>query len=902
MASVLLRLYPKAFRDAHGPDLLAFWEAQAGEARYRGILGRVRLFAHLGRDAVVGGMGMRLKAGGRSDGPGGLGSPERGEGMMRGVWTDLRNALRAVLRTPMFSAMAVVTLGLGIGAATAVFSVVNGVVMQPLPYPDPERLVLVPATDKEGETADVSWLDFADWRDGAAEYLDMASFAENEGTFEWEDGAEQLTGALVTADYFEVLGVAPAYGRGFTAAEDEDGGPDAIILSDGFWRSRFGADPSILGTAVPMDGERVPVVGIMPPGFDAPYANTQFWSPMQEEELMGRVGLPKGTRSLSFASAVGRLADDTDIEQARTRLRALAARIDEEVGKRPDRYTSPTLVPMLDDLVGGVRAMLFLVLAAAGLVLLVASANVAGLALSRAVTRQRELAVRAALGAPRSRLVRQFAAESLVIAGLAGVFGLAVAVGLQHVLVRLAPPGLPRLDAIGMSVPVIGFFVLATLASAFLFGLPPAIRATRNEVGGLSGLTTRGASAGARALRPQQILVSFQVAVAVVLLTAAALLTRSFARLAAVDMGFSTAGVMIATVSPGDARYTEPTDIEAFYSQLLTEVRRIPGVASATTTYSPPLVGNGFRTSVVAEGQEEDPDDRVMAGTVIVRDDYFETNGVPLLLGRHFDERDRLGEPPVAIVSQAMAERLWPGRDPIGEGFTFSGALQGSADSFNPAYFPEVPYTVVGVAGDVRRAAPGQAPAVEYYRPHAQLPWGFQYLMIRTSGPVEDLAGQVRRTVWSIDPTIPVRTVRSLESYMAESVAEPRFRMIILAGFGGLTGLLSMVGLYAIMSLAVARRTREMGIRLALGAGASTVVRGVLGGGLRLVAVGAALGLVVAWFGSRVLATMLYDLSPTDPLTYVVVLVLTGAVALAACYAPARRAGRVDPVRSLQEE
>ncbi len=898
---VLLRCFPRRFRADYGDEMLAFWRAQAGEVRYGGPLGRLLLHATLVRDAALRGLGVRWRARrGEHLSPRSPNTVTGGEEkMMACLGTDVRHALRALAGAPLFTAMAVATLALGIGAATAVYSVVEGVVLRPLPYPDAEALVRV--TPHDADTDDVSWPDFRDWREGAENFLHLAGYAEAQGTFTWEGGAEALTGARVTRGFFRVMGVPPLLGRTFTEEEDRIDGPDAVILSHGLWTERFGADPTILDRTVPLGGAAVPVVGVMPAGFEAPYAGIRYWEPLQDDELLATVGLPTGGRGLGFVSMTGRLVDGVTREEAALRLQQLVRIVDEAAGKPPERFLSTAVVPLLDDLVGDVRATLLLLLAAAGLVLLVATVNVAGLALSRSAARSRELAVRTALGAPRSRLLRQLMAESLLLSLGAGSIGTLLAWGLQRALVRLAPPGVPRLDAIALDVPTLLFAASATLASGLLFGLFPALRSSGSPAGAaLAG--GRGASAGHRALRPQQLLVSIQVAVAVVLLAGATLLATSFARLMRVKLGFQVDSVTLATVSPDEHRYATAADVEAFYAHLLESVRRIPGVAAASTTYSPPLVGNDFNTSVVAEGTEEDREHRIWVGSVVVGDGYFETNGVPILRGRGFTPMDRLGEPMVAVVSEAMARRLWPDQDPLGKRFVLTGGITGSLDSFDRAYFPREPFTVVGVAGDVRRASLNRGPEPEYYRPHAQLPWGFQYLVVRTDGPVPDLAGAIRGAVWDIDATVPVRTVRSLSSHVAEAAAAYRFRMLLLASFAGLTGLLAMVGLYAVMALAVARRTREMGIRLALGAARGTVVRGVLGRSLRLVVAGAVVGIAVAWYGSRVLADMLFEVAPTDPLAYAGVLVATVVVAALASYGPARRAGRVDPARSLREE
>jgi len=453
-------------------------------------------------------------------------------------------------------------------------------------------------------------------------------------------------------------------------------------------------------------------------------------------------------------------------------------------------------------------------------------------------------------------------------------------------LLQLAPAGLPRSANVGMSTTPLVFALGATAFSGFLFGALPAWRASRIDLAtGLSG--GRGSSGSRRALLPQQVLVTFQVALSVVLLTGATLLVGSFTKLTGVDTGFDAESVVAATIAPPEARYQTAAELNTFYEDLLTRMRALrPGVAHATTTYSAPLFGTYFNTTVVPEGTEEDDANQRWVGTVIIRDGYFETNSIPLLQGRNFAPSDRLGEPLVVIVNQTLADDLWPDASVIGKRMQYTGGLMGSADSFDPEFFPDSWMTVLGVAGDIRRESLSDVPKPEYYRPHSQITWGFQYLMVRADSDP--------------DASVPVREVRTMDAQVAESVATPRFRMILLAAFAGITCLLSMVGLYALLALAVTRRTREMGIRFALGAGRSEVIRGVLARGLRLVFYGTMLGVGVAFFSSRALSSMLFEVESTDPATYVAVVPLIASVAVVACYLPARRAGRVDPVVSLQ--
>jgi len=897
---LVLAAYPDWFRSRHGGDLWRFWEMQRVEPRYRGLRGWLRWQVEGARE-VVSALVMRAGAGSGGNGRG-AGYP-KGEGMGMSGWVmDVRYALRTLVGAPLFTSVAVVTLALGIGSTASVFTVLDGVVLRPLPYPEAERLVRVVRTLEEGMTPKIGWPDFEDWRERTSSFLGMAAYTETDGTFEWAEGAEVIEGARASRDLFSVFGVSPALGRTFSEEEDRLGGPRSIVLSHGLWVERFGGDPDVLGRTVPLEGELVPVVGVMPAGFAFPDPADRFWVPLQGDQLLADVGLPTGTRTLFFLDVVARLADGIEAGTAQEALGVLAAAVDDEVGKQPRHRSAPVVTDLRESIVGDTSGMLAFLLAAAGMVLLVACANVAGLVLSRAAVRERELAVRTALGAGRGRLFRQLMAESALLSITAGLVGLLLALGLTELLLAVAPDGMPRLTDVRMSGTAIGFAALLTIVSGLAFGLTPAWRASRTEVAhGLTG--GRSVSAGGRALRPQHFLVGLQVSLAVVLLTGAALLVNSFARLLGGERGFDAESVVVASVSPSESRYASPEEVETFYARLLERVRALPGVTQATSTWSPPLVGNDFFTSVNHEGvSREEEAERREVGTVIVRSGYFETNGVPLVAGRDFDSSDRLGEPMVAIVNEAMAREFWPGEDPLGKRFVFTGGLSGSADSFDKVFFPDGALTVVGVAGDVRRSDLAETPGPEYYRPHSQITWTFQYLMVRTAGDPADVSASLRDVVWSVDPTVPVDRVELLSARVSASVAEPRFRMLLLGGFAGLTCLLAMVGLYAIMTLAVARRTRELGIRLALGASGTSIVREVLGRGARLVGIGTIVGLGVAAGASRLLAGMLFEIEPTDPLTYAAVSVVVASVAVLACWIPARRAGRVDPVRSLQAE
>lgn len=900
---LLLYAYPRRFRESWGEDLTDFWSSQRSENRYRGVMGRIRFTISILSDALAG--STRLRFSGRLDsqssryrGP----ASRSGEPLANSIYFDLCTALRSLRGAPLFSLVVLATLGLGIGATTAVFSVVESVVLRPLSFPQPEDLVLIPRTLEEGKTRAHSWPDFRDYRDQAAGFAELTAYYETEGTFEWEGGAESLSGAGVAREFFEVMGIQPHLGRTFSQEEDRMGGPKAVILSFGLWMSRFDGDRNVLGQTVPMDGEQVPVVGVMPESFSFPSEQGSFWVPLREDELLAEVGLPTGGRTLNFLQVLGRVDPTVGLQAAEARLRALAQTIDHETGKPEELYTSPRLLPLQQSLVGDTDVTLFLLLASAGLVLVVACANVAGLSFSRANMRRRELAVRAALGADRARLLRQLLTESLVLAAGAGVLGIGLAFGLQASLLTLAPPGLSNLQSgLPFNAVTVSFVGSITLVAGLLFGFFPALRASGiTIVQGLAG--GRGASGHRGTLRPQQVLVSVQVSLAVILLVGAVLLTSSLLRLSSVDRGFQTEAVVLASIDPGTRKYDTSAKVDGFYRELLDHVRAHPGVIAASTTYSPPLAGNDFWTTVTPEGSDRESVEPTEAGMVIIRDGYFNANGIPLMDGRDFGPQDRLGEPLVAIVNETMAELLWPGEDPIGKRFSFAGGVRGSAETFDEVFFPGDPYTVIGLAGDVRRTNLASIPGPEYYRPQSQVTWAFQYLVVQTSSDKTALAQDLRSLVWSVDPSVPVRTVTTLYSTVRDAVALERFRVFLIGGFAGVTCFLAMVGLYAVMALMVARRSKELGIRLALGAKKDVILRDVLTKGLRLVGAGILAGVTISLAAGRVLSSMLYEIRPSDPATYLVVVALVGVVALGASLFPALRAAKVDPIKTLREE
>ena len=888
---LMLLFFPSKFRVRHGDQMVAFWLEQTREPRYHGWAGRCRLVSHLLRDAVR----TRARAGGRREGSRLMRKrrPPSGFG-----WRNVKHSIRSLRRTPGFTLVAGLTLALGIGAPTAVFAVVNSVLWGSLPYANADRLVVVERLNAR-HASGVSWPDFRDWRTQARGFEGMAAWRTDEATFGFGDGSELLDGAAISRDFFEVLGVKPILGRPFTAEEDRLGGVDAVILSYGMWHERYGGDGSVVGRRVMVDGRSLEIVGVMDLDMAFP-EEARYWRPLQDDALLERIGLPTNSRTLAFLQVIGRLEAGVDAGSAASNLSALHTRIREDAGA-PDESHRILVEDIRSHFVGDVRTTLFFLLGSALLVLLVACANVAGLALARSGLKEREFAVRAALGAGRADLRVHAMSESMVLALGAGAVGCGLALVLTRSMLRLAPPGIPRLAEATVDGAAWAFALGVTVLTGVAFGLAPALRVARVDVIRSMSSGLRVAGGDRLSQHSQHALVVAQVAVAVTLLSAAGLLWRSYTRLMSVDPGYVTENVFTAWVAPPISKYDTPGRVTEFYRELLARVRALPGVVGATTTYAPPLKSNGLRVSVAREGENPGEDEGVWINSVVVGDAFFDVSGIPLLAGRRFDARDRVDDPPVVIVSRATADRLWPD-GAVGQKFRYTGGVGGSAESFDSLTIPRQSLTVVGVVADVRRDTLAAQPALEFYRPHEQVPWASQYLVLRTSGNAMNIDERLREAVWSIDATVPVRSLEALATQLRDHTAEARFRSFLVVTFAALAGFLAMLGIHAVLAISVARRTREIGVRVALGATGADLHRAVLARGMRLVAAGGALGAVAALLSGRVLASMLYELAPADPVTLASVLLLTFLAAFLACWAPAYRASRVDPVRSLQRD
>jgi predicted permease len=816
---------------------------------------------------------------------------------------DIRFGLRTLWKRPGFTAVAVLTLALGIGANSAIFSVVNAVVLRPLPYGAPERLVALwgNLNQKGFEELELSAPEYTDFRRrGAHVFEDAAAYAQDGFNLTGAGEPERIQGVNATASLFTTLGVAPLRGRAYTEEEDRPGSDDVVVISHSLWQRRFGSDPSVVGRSVTLDGRPNTIVGVMPADFRFPDNDTDVWKPAAFSAEL----LSPNNRGSHFLSAVARLKPGFTAARATEEVAALARAQGQESPNTYSRGFGASVRPLQEEVVGpSVRTSLFVMLGAVGLVLLIACANVANLLLARAASRRKEVAVRTALGAGRVRIIRQLLTESVMLSVAGGAAGLMLALWGVDLLVTLAPEGTPRLGEVGLDARVVAFTFGVSLLTGVVFGLAPALHSSKvdpNESlkeGGRGGTETAGRG------RLRSLLVVGEFALALVLLASAGLLVKSFARVLDESPGFDSRGVLTMRLVLPESKYGGYDQHRAFYSNLFARLRALPGVEAVGANNILPLSGSrGSRTFLiegrpVAQGQPK-PEEQLR----FVTPGYFEAMRVPLLRGRDFSDRDVNGQTRVALVSRSMAERHWPGEEAVGKRIAYAGI--GRGENQTPEWIE-----VVGVVGDVKHRGLDLESKPEIYVPVYQPLFSTRptpplslYVAVRAKGDPAALAPALRREVAAVDPEQPLANVRTMEERLAESVAQRRFNMTLLGVFACVALLLAGVGVYGVMAYAVARRTHEIGVRVALGAQRGDVVRLVLRQGMWLALAGVGVGVAGAYAATRLMTGLLYGVSPTDPLTFVGVSALLTAAALLACLVPARRATRVDPMVALRYE
>lgn len=796
---------------------------------------------------------------------------------------DLRYGLRMLWQRPGFTVVAVLTLALGIGANTAIFSVVNGVLLRSLPYAEPDRLVLLWETNERSRTIHVSNLNLLDWREQNQSFESFSGYSGQWGGKTTVLGGSEPDRAFAVAvyrDFFKVLGVAPALGRPFSTEEHSPGAAQGVVVSYGFWQSHLGADPDLSGKKLTLGDSSFSVIGVMPQGFSFP-AGTDLW--LAKEQL----GPDTSSRSAHNYVAIARLKPDVKLEQAQADMNSIARSLSEQYSD--NQGMGINVISLEDQLVGSIRPALLVLLAAVGFVLLIACANVSNLLLARAVGRQREIAIRTALGASPWRVMRQLLTESVLLSLFGGALGLLLAYWLIGPLVALAPSTIPRLHEIGIDGRTLAFTLVISLLTALIFGLLPALKFSKPDL--QEALKQGGQSTGGGSVLLRSALVVAEVSLTMVLLVGAGLLVKSLWRILQVNPGFDSENVLTMQISLPESEYGEEGRVITFHRQLLERTKSLAGVESAGIVNNLPLGGVDINSFFWIEG---DPAQKPShdSGFRIVSPDYFRTMNIPLLKGRLFTEQDNEGAAPVGIISQSVAEAAWPGQDPLGK------RLQSRNDN------REEWTTIIGVVADVRHRGLDKRISRDLYLPYAQRPARASDVTVVIRTRTEDPAAitrEMHELVRSINKNVPVE-FETMERVFDRSVANRRYNTLLLGTFAGLALLLSLIGIYGVLSYTVTQNTHEIGIRMALGAQPRDVLKLIVGQGMILALMGVGLGSLCALALTRVMASLLYETETTDPLTFAGVSALLTAVAFLACYVPARRATRVDPMEALRYE
>ena len=817
---------------------------------------------------------------------------------MNTLLQDGRYALRLLRKSPGFTVVAVLTLALGIGANTAVFSVVDATLLKPLHFRNPSSLVMVWENDPGGLSRfPASAPDLFDWEEQNHCFSGMAAFTEQPMNLTGTDQPEQVNVEQVSPSFFSVLGVGPILGRDFSAGEDQPGKSNVAILSYGLWKSQFGGDPNIIGKAIQLNGRSVRVVGVAGPDFDfyvrehSPMGERpQLWDPLEvppEWHQRSKISTWHGLR------VIARLNSGISLSQAQAQMNVVATNLATSYPEY-DKGLGVALVPLRDQLSGARRAPLFILLGAVGFVLLIACANLSSLLLSRASGRRQEIVIRFALGASRSRVTSQLLTESVLLGVLGGAVGAFVAVWSVKALIHAGSGGFLDLSAVTVDWRILVFACGVTLLAVLFAGFPPSLMAARGEVG--SELSDgRHSSASRQSLATSNTFVVVEISLALVLLVASSLLIQSFLRLIEVNPGFRVTHLLTFQVTLPASKYGQETARAAFFSQLLDEIGALPGAVSATADLAPPFDGLGLTTSVAIIGEPARPPGEVL-GTLarVIEPGYFRTMGIPLLRGRTFNEREFAQQSNTVMINKTFAEEYFHGENPLGQKIIIYAAAQNGKD--NP------PNEIIGVVGDVHELSLAAAPKPLVYWAYPELPYRVMTVVVRTATPPLSLVPAIRGVLRRIDKDQPIAKISTMDQLVANSVAGSRFTTLLLSAFAGLALVLACIGIYGVMAYSVVQRTQEIGIRMALGAQQHDIRRLVLGHGAKLTLIGVAIGIAAAFGLTRFLSSEVYGVTATDPLTFIGVAILLALVALLACYIPARRAMRVEPIVALRYE
>ncbi|HJR59879.1 MAG TPA: ABC transporter permease [Vicinamibacterales bacterium] len=873
---LILRVYPAPFRDRFGADLLDLFHDKRRAIEGRGPIRLAAFWSRILRDAAITAIAERLRP---------TQIPHERGPLMQGLPQDIRYAWRMIERRPALAVVIILTLALGIGANTAIFSLVNTVLLRPSPYRQADRLVMIweqqPERSPGGQP--VRPANFFEWKGRATSFEDVAWSRDGMFSLTGEGEPESIIGYRFSANMLDVLGVQPALGRAFSPDEDKPGGARVVILSDRLWKRRFSADRGILGRTLTLNGQPYTVVGVMPPQFRHPQL-AQLWTPLALTPELA------ANRRNGMLRLVGRLKPGVSADEAQAEV---AAVYQDLADRHPD--TNKGLSAMVEAFggTGDARPLLLILFAGVGFVLLIACANVANLLLADASSRRRELAVRSALGASRYRVVRQMLTESLILAFAGGALGVLATWWTKDSLVMLFPSNianldLPLVEQIDVGAGVFLFALLVSAATGLIFGMLPAWKIARSN---LQGALKDGDRGGSSSRRTHSVLVITEVALSIVLLAGALLMVQSFMRVQRLELGFDADRVLSGRVILPAYRYPDLARIQAFTRALVPRLQQIPGVQSAGIVTNLPLSGWSGAVDFSIEGRpEQTGSERPSASYQSATEDYFRAMAIPLLAGRTFSPGDDRSRPRVVVINQALAKKYWPGENPVGRRVVLDGRAG------------PLPHEIVGIVGDVRSAGLEEPIEGEMYFSSWQGADAILCIVLRTSGDPAALAGQLRAAVWSVDREQPVTYVMPMSELAAESLAFRRAGMMLASGFGLLALVLAAIGIYGVLSYGVTRRTREIGIRMALGATRGEVAKVILREGLLMTGIGVAIGLTAAFGLSRFLASLLFDVKPGDPLTYAAVAAILITVALLATVLPARRATSVDPLVALRAE